>query len=181
MWVLYAAGVIVAALIVFVATDRFYRAVVLGVSLSELCGDWGHVQDPMLRTGEKPLTVVAYNRSSGIVIEVVRTAPTATPAAGVPGLRLVKGPELFRKYLSRGICPRGISVGGYYRCRSMRNWRLPRLTQGSVLQEIDCGGSVSKACAVIREIVADDPELSGEPVFDVWCELPPEGGLIRCV
>jgi len=162
--ILWVIGATLGVLILLTAMNRLFGVVLVDVPRWRLFDD---CLDYYALHGRNGARVSAYHKPSGILILIVKWLSPDWSSDGEVELRVrkvqIRDHERFQR--TRRRPPGGTRS---WRTRFAAHRRLPRERDGELLEEIECGASLVRLREAVERIIAEEPRLDGEPVFDVW-------------
>lgn len=181
MVILYILGFLLVVHVWMVIGDKIFRAVDEAVPVSQLLGEPQPYIRPPLRSGCDGARIIVYHKPSATMVQVAKSLSPALPLGlhswrdGVVGLRVIKSsvpepPSAGGQWWVRAFVPwRMITIGSTVYV-NIPYWRLPSPYEGDILEEVDCGASLSKVETAVERIISEDPAFSEHPFVDWWCE-----------
>jgi hypothetical protein len=184
MTVLYILGAVLVVAVAMEVLGRLGRVVYRDVPLTNLLAMFEWYVVPTLRRGGNGTRVVMYDRSSGIMVQVIKSLDRGRSwrdyrPDGKVNLRVLKtfprGPRKEGRTLLRGPLSRRIMWRGDRVNPCVPYWRLPSPYAGEVLGEVDSGASFLRLRSALREAFSKDRVLSACAFVDLWFEKTTAG------
>ena len=161
-------------------TDWLFRGVNYDMLFSAL---FNRVADRFLLGGRDRARVFVHHRTSGMLFVILkRLWPDRDPDGKLrlPGyeesrdckvelvVRVIRLHDPMR-FESRRKKPRRL-IAGWTAGMFTPYWQVPSEQDGDLLEEIDCGCSLTKLEGELSRLTLENEAIGAGAVFDVWCE-----------